>query len=181
MLIYFIVPIVGLIIEAFISRKVALYIFILSCLFLSPNLIGYSYIIPWASQIVTLLGLSSAYSLCSRSIEKNKITVAVIFSVFLFIVLAIGTFVKEFSGIRTIENKWDIGEYRIDYIRDQGFAGGPLMKYELHEYAMIPILIEKKETVIDNDTTGSCEVFFVESKIVFDKCSSSIKHNIGLR
>ena len=51
----------------------------------------------------------------------------------------------------------DIDEYRIEYIRDQGFAGGLLMKYELHKYAMIPILITKKETVVDNDTTGSAK------------------------
>ncbi|MFD1003486.1 hypothetical protein ACFQ21_29445 [Ohtaekwangia kribbensis] len=179
MLIYFIVPIVGLVIEAFLSRKVALYIFLLSCLLLSPNLIGYSYIIPGGNQVVALLGLSSAYSLCSWSIEKNKITVAVIVSVFLFIVLSIGSFMKGFVGSKTVDKKWDIDEYRIEYIRDQGFAGGPLMKYELHKYAMIPILIAKKETVVDNDTTGSCKVIFIKSEIVFDKCSGSIKHNTG--
>jgi hypothetical protein len=179
MLIYFIVPIVGLVIEAFFSRKVALYIFILSGVFLCPSLIDYSYIIPWTSHIAALLGLSSAYSLCSWSIEKNKITVAIIASVFLFVVLGVGTSVKGFSGSQTIETKWDIDEYRIEYIRDQGFAGRPLMKYELHKYAMIPILVEKKETVVDRDTTGSCKVIFVKSEIVFDKCNGSIKRDIG--
>ena len=176
MLFYFIVPIIGLVIEAFLSKKVALYIFLLSCLLLSPNLIGYSYIIPWTNQIVALLGLSSAYSLCSWSIEKNKITVAIIVSVSLFVLLGIGTFMKGFVGSKTVDKKWDIDEYRIEYIRDQGFVGGPLMKYELHKYAMIPVLIKKKETVVDNDTTGSCKVIFVKSEIVFDKCSGSIKH-----
>ncbi len=176
MLIYFIVPIVGLVIEAFLSRKVALYIFLFSCLLLFPNLIGYSYIIPWTNQVVSLLGLSCVYSLCSWSIEKNKITVAIVVSGLLFIALAISTVFKEFSGTQIVERKWDIDEYRIEYIRYQGFAGRPKMMYQLRRYTMIPIFTKEKEAVVDNDTTGSCKVFFVESEIMFDKCSSSIKN-----
>jgi hypothetical protein len=74
-------------------------------------------------------------------------------------------------GGTTIEREWDSKGYKIRYIKDQGFVGGPLMKYELYKYTTFPIFIEQVDAKFDTDTTGSCMVKFELAKFDFNRCS----------
>jgi len=46
-------------------------------------------------------------------------------------ILGIISFYAAFFGAITIEREWVMKDYKIQYVRDQGFSGGPLFKYEL--------------------------------------------------
>ncbi len=164
--------------EAFLGKRTAICILVIASVLLFPSLCGYSFITSWGYPLFAFCGLSSAYSFFSRELETNssKIASALIGTLALFFVLGIGFFFDGFSGSQTVERKWDIDNYRIEYIKDQGFAGSPRMNYELSKYALVPIYFKKEETTLDNDTIQSCVVNFTNSGIFFDKCSGVIKH-----
>jgi hypothetical protein len=73
-----------------------------------------------------------------------------------------------------VEKSWSVKDYKIDYIVDQGFAGGPLMKYEISKYAFIPVLIKKVDASIDEDVKGKCLIRFEKAKMDFNKCSITL-------
>ncbi len=79
------------------------------------------------------------------------------------------------SGNQDVENSWRVRNYKVEYIKDQGFAGGALMKYEISKYALIPILTKEVDMAVDNDTTNSCLIHFTDIKMDFDKCNVSLK------
>lgn len=177
MLIFFSFPLIGLVLDAFLTTKKLLYVLGCACLLLIPAATGYRYTFSWGYGFFWFVGLSCAYSLFSKEIEDNKgkIWSAVLASGFLFLVLGLFSIKDSFSGSQTVEQEWQTGEYKVEYIRDQGFAGGPLMKYELSKYSQIPFFIKKLETTIDNDTTQSCKVVFDDSRIIFDRCSGTVQ------
>jgi MFS family permease len=177
MFIFFLFPIAGLVLDAILDTRKLIYILAVAGLFVSPAVTGYSYTFSWGYGLFFFLALSSGYSLISKEIgdQKGKIWLAVFSSGALFLVLGLFFFIASFSGSQTVEGEWQTEDYKIEYIRDQGFAGGPLMKYELSKYSQIPFFIKKIETRVDSDTTENCELIFEESKILFDKCDGDIK------
>ena len=80
-------------------------------------------------------------------------------------------------GFIRVEREWHINNYKVEYIMDQGFAGGPLMKYKLSKYSLIPIFIKELEISVDNDTLNSCNVIFHESNVTFNRCEEKITKN----
>ena len=74
------------------------------------------------------------------------------------------------AGTITIEQEWQVKGYRIQYVHDQGFSGGPLMTYQLDKYALLPIFIKNVDSKWDNDTTHSCWVKFPDEHFNFNKC-----------
>ncbi|MFL5731159.1 MAG: hypothetical protein ACJ75J_16850 [Cytophagaceae bacterium] len=77
------------------------------------------------------------------------------------------------SGYQKTEKEWKIDNYKIEYVCDQGFSGRPLLKYELSQYAFIPLFIRHVETAIAGDS-GNCKIIFKESGISFNACEGKI-------
>jgi hypothetical protein len=175
--ILFAFPLIGLVVDFWLSKEKTVYILITSFILLAPILTGYSYIFSWAYQFWGLIGLSCVYSFYSRQIEKEtpKVMTAVIISGLLSLILGWFAFMDAFAGSQKVENKWEIDNHKIEYIRDQGFSGRPLMKYQLREYGLVPIFIKTIETSEERDTVYNCEVPFMNSKIIFNKCNLTIK------
>jgi hypothetical protein len=48
------------------------------------------------------------------------------------------------------------------------------MKYELSKFTMIPILMKKIETVVEDDSIKNCDIRFDISKIIFNKCNGTL-------
>lgn len=174
--ILFAFPLLGLGLDSWISNRKTITLLISSLILLSPILTGYSYIISWFFQFFGLVGLSCLYSFYSRQIEMRvaKVRSSLLLSGLLFLILGWFSFMDSFSGFQKVENVWNLDDYKVEYVRDQGFAGEPLLKYELSEYGLIPLFIKRIETVQDYDTTQSCNVTFEDSKMVFNKCDGTI-------
>ena len=173
----FLTPVIGLILDFSLNRKTTLYVLCISLFLLLPILTGYDYIIPYAYQILGLIALSCLYRFYSKQIEKKtpKIITAILFTGLLLIILGYFAFMDSMSGFQRVENFWKIKNYKIDYVRDQGFAGGPLMRYEISKYGLIPIFIKKVDYAIDDDSTNSCLIHFTDIKMDFDKCNITLK------
>lgn len=174
--IFFTFPFIGLILDAFFSLKKLLYSLFIVGIFLAPAVTGYSYTFSWGYVFLSFVGLSCTYASLCKKIEdqKGKTWGAIFVSGILFLMLGWFTIIDSFSGSQTVEKTWCIATYKIEYIRDQGFAGGAKMKYKLSRYAYLPFFIKYIETTVDNNAAQSCRVVFFESKIVFDNCKGSI-------
>ncbi|UAY50837.1 hypothetical protein [Ferruginibacter albus] len=174
--ILFLTPIAGLIFDFFINKKATFYILGISLFLLLPLLTGYGYTIPYTPQILGLTALSCLYGFYSKQIGKKSIKIisAILFSGLLFIIFGYFAFMNSMSGYQRVENSWTIKNYKIEYIADQGFAGGPLMKYEISKYGLIPIFIKKIDYSVDNDTTNNCLIHFTDIKMDFDKCKITL-------
>jgi len=81
------------------------------------------------------------------------------------------------SGFIKTDKYWDNKKYVVEYRRDQGFAGSPLMTYKLSKYGLIPFFIKHIETT-KADTLQSCNINFRVSGIVFNRCDGVIKENM---
>lgn len=175
--ILFLTPIVGLIFDFVLGRKAAIYVLSISLFLSLPIFTGYNYTLPYVYQVLGLTILSCLYRSYSKQIEKRapKIISAILFSGLLFIILGYFAFMNSMTGFQRVENSWKINNYKIEYITDQGFAGGPLMKYEISKYGLIPIFIKKLEYTVDDDTTNNCLIHFNDIKMDFDKCNITLK------
>jgi len=175
-LILFISPIIGLIFHFKIARKARVYLLIISIIMLTPALFGFRYIINYVYQILGILFLSSGYSFMIDKITKGekKVIISVIVTVLLFLMLGFFTFLSAFGGTLTIEKEWEIDNYKVEYIRDQGFSGRPLMKYNLNKYSIFPFLIKTIETSTRKDSINNCIIYFNDRNIIFDKCKNEI-------
>lgn len=95
---------------------------------------------------------------------------SLILSAVLFLPCLFAAFIGTMAGTLTIENEWNIKGYKVEYRRDQGFSGGPLMTYQLSKYASIPIFIKNVDSKWDSDTTRNCWIRFDDEKFNFNKC-----------
>jgi hypothetical protein len=181
--ILFLAPIIGLILDFGLDTKKTFYVLCISLFLLFPILTGYIYIIPFAYQIFGLTALSCLYSFFSNQIENKtpKIISAILFSGLLFIILGFFSFMDLMSGHQRVENSWKIKNYRIEYVTDHGFAGGPLMRYEISKYGLIPIFIKKIDYSVGSDSSNKCLIHFTDIKMDFDKCNlllSEVKQQV---
>ncbi|MCH2235590.1 MAG: hypothetical protein MK078_15220 [Crocinitomicaceae bacterium] len=151
---------------------------IISGILFAPIFNGYLYIITWLYQLFGLVLLGGLYSLFSKNLKEMtyKILTSVLLSGFLLILLGWFSFMDSFGGNQKVLQTWETDNYKIEYIKDQGFAGGPLMKYELSVYSSIPIFIKKIETARKDEMEDKCIVIFPESELIFNKCENQINH-----
>ncbi len=174
----FLFPALGYYFDLKLSKNKRTYIFILGFLILIPIILGYDYIFGYLINTISyLIILASFYSLFSGEIEtkKRKIMTSYTLCFLLFFGMGFFLFLNMFSGYQKTESTWKIEKYKIDYIRDQGFAGGPLMKYQLKKYTFIPILSKTIETSTKQDSLNKCIVYFDKSQLIFDKCKAKLK------
>ena len=167
---FFSVPVCGLMLSRFFSTKVLYYICCISTVLLFPILTDYSYVFDNAYAYLIYIILSCLYAFMVKGSTKVVPVTIVISSVLIIIIGCITTFYTALGSI-TIEREWNSKGYKIRYIKDQGFAGGASMKYELYKYTTVPIFIEQVDAKFDTDTTGSCTVKFELAKFDFNRCS----------
>lgn len=175
--ILFLIPVAGVIIEYLLSRKATVYTLGISLLLLIPLLTDYEYIIPYAFQIAGLIALGCLYSFYSKQIENKiaKFISMTLISGLLFIILGYFAFMDSMSGFVETEQSWQVKNYKIDYITDQGFAGGALRRYELSKYALIPLFIKKIDYSTATDSNNNCIIHFTSVKMDFNKCKNTIQ------
>jgi hypothetical protein len=177
--IIFLFPIIGLIFDLKLSKKNLYLIILFSFLFIVPIFFSYWYVIPFAIRILILLLLSAFYALYIKTEddEKFKIRTSWIFSLVLFLGFGFFAILDGISGYQKVIKVWRHDKYKVEYILDQGFAGGPLMKYELSKYSFIPLLIKKIEVTIDSTKNGECSFLFKRSGISFNRCNGTLTKN----
>jgi hypothetical protein len=107
--------------------------------------------------------------------QSFKYVVAILFSALLFAGLGFVAFLDSMAGSQKVQNSWRLKNYKIEYIADQGFAGGALMKYELSKYWVIPILVKKVDYSVVGDTSNNCLIHFNKAKIDFNKCNLALR------
>lgn len=152
------------------NYKIILYTLYSSLVLLLPIVSGYTYILDNAYTLLIYIALCCGYSLFLNRV-KNKPSTVIKHSIILFIIFGVISFYGGFFGTVAIEHEWEVKNHKVQYLREQGFSGGPLFKYELYEYGHIPIFIKHVETKIDSDTTNSCVVKFEYKDFRFNKCS----------
>jgi len=178
--ILFLFPLIGLFFEGKFSRRNVFWIIGISSLLLIPIFTPYTYVIPYVYRTLILMISSAFFTMFLKELGKRRLKVAcaVIASAILFVVLGFFAFMDSFSGYQRVERYWRTGKYKIEYIRDQGFAGGPLLKYELSKYAFIPLFVRQIDTAVDNDAEETCTIYFSESKLSFNKCDGIVTRAI---
>jgi len=173
--IFFIVPMAGLLAEFLFSARRATILSVVLGLFIFPVLIGYTFSFPRLGVFAEVALLSCLYSLLARQISgKIRIYGSVILSLLLFIVLGSVTVMNTDEAKTTLEQKWEVGHYQVEYLSDQSFDGGPLLQYALNEYATIPFYLKRLETAPEPEDMAACPVIFLKSRLVFDRCHAKI-------
>jgi len=151
-------------------QKVISYTIYISLALLLPAIPGYYYIIDSAYCILIYILLTFSYGWIVK-VSTYKFLPTALFSAVLFVICGFLGFIGGMAGSVKVENEWKEKGYKVQYIRDQGFAGGPLMKYQLSKYALIPLFIKPVDTQVDDDTTSACWVRFTQANFNFDKCA----------
>ncbi len=173
--IFFVVPMAGLLVEYVFSARRATIVSVLLGLFIFPVCIGYEFSFPRLGVFAEMLFLSCLYSLVSRQISgKIKTYGSVILSFVLFAVFGSMSVMNNDQVKTAVEKTWQAGHYKVEYLSDQSFDGGPLLQYALNEYATIPFYLKRIETVIEPEDMSACPVNFPKSRLVFDRCHAKI-------
>ena len=159
------------------AGKLPLIILITASILLLPALTGYVYVIENFYGCLAYLIVICGYTLLLKYIAR-KITSTISISIILFLIGGFLAFIGAMAGTITIENQWSYKNYKIEYVRDQGFAGGPKMTYELSKYFVVPIFIKKVDSKWDNDTTTNCWVKFDDEGFNFNKCQPNKSYSI---
>ena len=177
LLIISIFPILGLIFQYIFSRKQITKIIIVSAVILLPIVTGYDFVISWLYElcITTIIGGFFSYFLKGMNKNVHKTVTSLIVSILLFIILGFIAFLDAFAGYQEIEEKWTDNSYTVEYIRDQGFAGGPLMKYEVYHTPLFGLYNKKIQTITHHsEKYKDCILIFEKAKVEFDKCNERI-------
>ena len=172
----FLLPIVGLVFDYSLSKKVTLYFLICSVCLITPILFEFECIIDHYYQVLGLVALGAIYSYYSRWLRGNKakIITSAIITGLLFTILAYASFIDSFAGSEKVEEKWEIDDYRIELIASRGFSGKHRFSYQLCEYTMIPLFFKRVDYTINDDSENECTIFFKKKKITFDKCKKEV-------
>ena len=166
---FFTFPLLGWVIHKHISKKLICYILYITLALFLPAFTGYHYVVNNGYGYLFYVLLAFGYALMHKTTEY-KLLPTIIFSVVLVIFCGFTAFIGGMAGTITVEKEWKVKGFKVEYVKDQGFAGGPLMTYELSKYAVIPIFIKHVDGRRDDDTTGSCWIKFANARFDFNKC-----------
>jgi len=167
-------PLLGFLFNLFLNLKLQKFILITFCVLFSPSFFGYHLIIDWFNEFCFMMILAVGFShfLISYGKDNARALLTFVLSGFLFVAISFATFFDTFGGYQKIEATWRNGFYKIKYVRDQGFAGGPLMKYELHHSILWGLYDRKIQTlrIESSEPDSNCILLFEKKDITFDKC-----------
>jgi uncharacterized membrane protein YfhO len=172
-LLFSVLPLVGLVIEKSFEKKVICIAIYVSLAFLLPIFSGYDYVIDNGYGIIIYIILTCGYGLFIMNVQR-QIPVTLVFTAVICPICLFLAFVGSMAGTITTEREWSFQNYKVAYVRDQGFSGGPLMTYQLSKYAKMPLFIKHIDTKVDTDTTGSCWVKFADTRFNFNKCNREL-------
>lgn len=173
---FFLFPILGLLFNLKLNKKTISRLLYLSILLFLPILTGYDYIIPHFYTFILFILLSCIWRFILNDFEKKrtKIILSSVITLILFVALGFILFISVMSGYKEVVNSWKIRNFKIEYTKDQGFAGGALMTYEISKYSVIPFFIKKVDQTVDDDTTNKCIIHFNEIKLDFNTCNNQL-------
>ncbi|MBO9728570.1 MAG: hypothetical protein J7623_08035 [Chitinophaga sp.] len=169
-LLLFTFPLLGWFLHLKYTPKVIVIILFTAIGLLLPVFTGYSYVLNNAYGYLSYISLAAGYAYFLTKGEY-KFAPTGIFSLILFLFCGVLAFMGGFLGSITVEKEWRLKGYRVTYVKDQGFAGSPLLTYQLSKYGMIPIFVKEIQVKRDDDTTGSCWIEFDQAGFNFNKCS----------
>ena len=173
-------PVLGLIFDILLPKKVVTVLLIISALLLAPIFFGYISGINYFFETAAVIFSASIYFFITRRIKQKSSKVAL--SISTVVILFIGVFgyayMHLFSGQEYVRKVWDDGErYRIEYIEEAGFSGKHLMSYRLEKYSIIPVYVKQMARVREEDTTKNGYIIFTDTikfSIMFDKHSGKL-------
>jgi len=153
------------------NEKIIVYLLGISLILLLPVFSGYDYIINNAYAALLYISLSCTYFF--RIKKKPKALSTVVKPVLiLFLPVAFISFCCGIAGgTVSVQKKWDLKDYKVQYVREQGFSGGPEMRYELYKYGIICIFIKDVDSKVDTTNGDNCIIKFSHEKFNFDKCT----------
>lgn len=172
-LLFSVVPLCGMLIDNACPKRLIRYSIYIAGFFLLPIFSGYSYTIDNLYGVTVFIIAILGYALFINGVATKRKTVFYNTLTVVPICLIV-SFAGVMFGIITVEREWEYKNYKIAYLTERGFSGGPLMTYELSEYALNRIFIKQIDTAVDNDTTGSCWVKFADTKFNFNKCNREL-------
>ncbi|MDJ1466752.1 hypothetical protein QNI19_36340 [Cytophagaceae bacterium DM2B3-1] len=166
-------PSLALFLGHLLSLKKQIVILLFTLLLFAPKVFGYNYIVDWLDELFLTVVFACVYSIITYlTTEKPP---GCLLPAFITIILAGGLMINVIKGSQTVEQEWEVNNYQIEYIQDQGFTGGSLMKYKLEKYAFFHILKKELEIYVDpNPSNKKCQIVFKESRILFDKCQIKV-------
>lgn len=166
------VPLFSVFLRAALPKKIIGIIGITAAVACAPILFGYQYIFGSIQKLAVFIILSCVTALILEKIEFKS---GILFSMLVFVMMCLVLWPKVFgAGDLTLEKEWIVGNYKVEYFSDQGFAGRPSLYYKLSKYGVIPVFAKELETAFDEDSVANCIVRFPENRLIFDKCQVTI-------
>ena len=157
----------------FFNDKIVLYLLAISLILLLPIFSGYHYIIDNAYAALLYITISCAYYFRVKKTPKVSSTV-IKPALILFLTLGfIGFCFGIAGGTVSVKKEWDLKDYKVLYVREQGFSGGPSMRYKLYKYGDMSIFIKCVDSEVDTTNGDSCIIKFKIEKFNFDKCTTA--------
>jgi len=168
---FLLMPIAGTLLLRYCSKELIKTILIASSILFLPIFMGYNYTFPYFNELLFFIIGATSFA---RLLKEVKIQATVICTLILSFILFCLAGMATIAGTLTVQNQYEIGEYKIAYIKDQGFSGGALYTYTLSRYTQIPIFIKEIEIKEYNDNLHECKIDFIKAQIIFDKCEDKI-------
>lgn len=169
-------PLVGLGISLYFKKKIKTIFFIAITLFVLPFFLGYFFFLIPINIVVFNLVLGGLFSLLiSRIDKKRKIITSFIVTLILLISLGFLSLLDGFIGYKDVQHVWQKDDYNVELMKDQGFAGRPLMTYVLNKKMLGGVYIKKLDEVKVRNVSDSCKVEFSKSTVVFDRCEGTLE------
>ena len=127
MLLLILFPIVGFSLQANTTKENIYKVLKANIILLLPIVFGYDYFLKWLVEFCLMLVLASgfAFLLMKMKKEMHRYLVSILLTIVLIVILGGLAFIFVFAGNKTTLNKWRNNSYKVEYVRDQGFAGPP--------------------------------------------------------
>lgn len=168
--------------EKRLSKRSLNILLIIALIFFLPVFTGYHFIYGWMYELSFTLFLSVIYVAHlkkAKQAQKTSNYSVLITSTFL-VVIGLAIVFQNIFVNRELTNSWQADTYRVDYISERGFAGEPLMVYELYQLSVwelfekkIALTEEKKSRILD-----PCIIVFKHINIQFNNCEKKIHFSV---
>lgn len=177
LLILSIFPLLGLIFQFIFSKNRINKIIVASAILLLPIVTGYDFVISWFYELCVTIISGSFFSFFLKGMNKSvhKYVTSIVVSIALFTSLGIIAFFDAFAGFQKTEETYTYNSFTVKYVRDQGFSGRPLMKYEVYHTPFLGLYNKKIQTITSHSKKyNDCTLIFEKAEVEFDKCDKKI-------
>jgi len=171
-------PIVGFSLQANTSKENIYKVLKANIILLLPIVFGYDYFLKWLVEFFLMLVMASgfAFLLMKMKKEMHRYLVSILLTIVLTVILGGMALFFAFAGNKTTLDKWRNNSYKVEYVREQGFAGSPLITYELYYSPLFGFLNKKIQTIPirSNNAKKNCILSFDKVEIDFNTCTNII-------